>query len=216
MLRLRQEIAHPSGVRLTLRKRDCQNSMALVEIFNCLWVAGWKQRDYPVLYNGFHIGDQIVSVGGVNVRTAAEFTKQVKQKSEHLHVEIIIRRLPLAQVFHLRKDIEGQPWGLILGSGPNSNALGPCDVREIVPGSPAAQHGMQAKVRSIDGQTLVPWSITEINGRPINLFAKDGEAGDRLQAVGRDISVLVQPADFVQKLRKQLKNVRGYKDFLMN
>ncbi len=28
---------------------------------------------------------------------------------------------------------------------------------------------------------LVPWALTEINGRPLNLFAKDGEANDRLQ-----------------------------------
>jgi hypothetical protein len=41
-----------------LRKRDCQGSLALVEFFGCLWVAGWRQRDYPVLYNAFHIGDQ--------------------------------------------------------------------------------------------------------------------------------------------------------------
>ena len=56
VFRLRQEIAHPAGVRLTLRKRDCQNSLALVEIFGCLWIAGWKQREYPILFNAFHIG----------------------------------------------------------------------------------------------------------------------------------------------------------------
>ena len=110
--RLRQEIAHPAGVRLTLRKRDCQGSLALVEFFGCLWVAGWRQRDYPVLYNAFHIGDQILSVSGVPVRTGSEFNKLVKQKSlsstatssnttpgpEVIHVEIVIRRLPFAQV----------------------------------------------------------------------------------------------------------------------
>ena len=57
VFRLRQEIAHPAGVRLTLRKRDCQNSLALVEIFGCLWIAGWKQREYPILFNAFHIGN---------------------------------------------------------------------------------------------------------------------------------------------------------------
>ena len=58
VFRLRQEIAHPAGVRLTLRKRDCQNSLALVEIFGCLWIAGWKQREYPILFNAFHIGNE--------------------------------------------------------------------------------------------------------------------------------------------------------------
>ena len=101
VLRLRQEVAHPSGVRLMLRRRDCHNSLALVEIFGCLWVAGWKQREYPVLYNAFHIGDQIVTAGGSPVRTQAEFraaTKQGSDPSTPLHVEIIIRRMPFAQV----------------------------------------------------------------------------------------------------------------------
>lgn len=78
--RLRQEIAHPAGVRLTLRKRDCQNSLALVEIFGCLWIAGWKQREYPILFNAFHIGDQILSVAGQPVRTSSDFNKLVKSK----------------------------------------------------------------------------------------------------------------------------------------
>ena len=81
--RLRQEVAHPAGVRLTLRKRDCQNSLALVEIFGCLWVAGWKQRDFPILFNAFHVGDQILSVAGQPVRTASDFNKLVKSKTSN-------------------------------------------------------------------------------------------------------------------------------------
>ena len=83
LFRLRQEIAHPAGVRLTLRKRDCQNSLALVEIFGCLWVAGWKQRDYPILFNAFHVGDQILSVAGQPVRNASDFNKLVKSKTSN-------------------------------------------------------------------------------------------------------------------------------------
>ena len=82
-IRLRQEIAHPAGVRLTLRKRDCQNSLALVDIFGCLWVAGWKQRDFPILFNAFHVGDQILSVAGQPVRTASDFNKLVKSKTSN-------------------------------------------------------------------------------------------------------------------------------------
>lgn len=211
-----------------LRKRDCQGSLALVEFFGCLWVAGWRQRDYPVLYNAFHIGDQILSVAGVPVRTANEFNKLVKTKNianisasaanistssaaagaEVLHVEIVIRRLPFAQVFHLKRDVEGQPLGIVT----HGNTA---EVREIVPTSPAAQHGMTPKIRSFDGQTLVPWVLTEINGRPLNLFSKDGEAGDRLQALGRDVSVLLQPADIISKLKKQLKSHKNYKEYLL-
>ncbi len=69
VLRLRQEIAHPSGVRLVLRRRDLHNSLALVELFGCVWVAGWKQREYPVLYNAFHVGDQVIEGGVLDLST---------------------------------------------------------------------------------------------------------------------------------------------------
>ena len=78
---------------------------------------------------------------------------------------------------------------------------------------------MSAKVRSLDGQSVVPLVITEINARPLNLFFKDGETWERLSGISRDpsrdISVLLQPADIVAKLKKQLKSLRGYKDFLL-
>ena len=56
---LRQEISHPAGVRLQLRKKHVQTSLALGDLFGCVWVLGWKQREYPVLYNAFHMGDQV-------------------------------------------------------------------------------------------------------------------------------------------------------------
>jgi len=209
VMRLRQEVAHPAGVRLQLRKKDCLHSLALVDLFGCVWVAGWKQREYPVLFNAFHIGDQILSVSGVLIRSTSEFSKLVKSKTNELHVEIIIRRVPFAQVFHLKRDIEGQSLGILT----NSTSA---EVKEIIPGSVAAQAGVNSKIRSFDGQTLVPLILTEINGRPVSLLAKDGEAYERLQATGRDISVMLQPADIVGKLKKQLKSVRGYKEYLLS
>lgn len=150
-------------------------------------------------------------MAGQPIRTASDFNKLVKSKPEKdvPHVEIIVRRLPFAQVFYLKREVDGQPLGLVL----NGNTS---EVREIVPGSPAAIHGMSARVRSLDGQTLVAWHITEVNGRALNWLAKDGEASNRLQALGRDVSVLIQPTDFVAKLKKQLKAHKNYKDYLLN
>ena len=37
----------------------------------------------------------------------------------------------------------------------------------------------------------------------------------RLLAVGRDISIVVQPSDFILELKRQLKKLRGYKDYLV-
>ena len=41
------------------------------------------------------------------------------------------------------------------------------------------------------------------------------EIADRLNAVGRDISILIQPADLVKQLKKQLKTIKGYKDYIV-
>jgi len=208
VVRLRQELAHPAGVRLILRKKDVQTSLALVDMFGCVWVAGLKQRDYPVLFNAFHLGDQILSVSGVIVRNSSEFTKLVKLKSNDLHTEIIIRRFPFSQIYLLKTEIEGQSLGIVL----NNNST---EVKDIVPGSIAAAAGVSAKVRSIDGQTAVPLVITELNGRPLSLFAKEGECWERLQNCGREVSIILQPADIINRLRKLLKSVRSYKDFII-
>ena len=78
--------------------------------------------------------------------------------------------------------MDGQLLGIALQAGSSSCA----ELKEITPGSPAALTGMTAKIRSFnDSSVLVPWCITEINGRPLNMFAKEGEAMERLQALGR-------------------------------
>lgn len=63
--------------------------------------------------------------------------------------------------------------------------------------------------------SLTFWVLTEINGRPLNLFFKESEVKDRLNAVGRDISILVQPLDLITKFKKQLKSMRGHKDYIV-
>lgn len=210
-------------------------------MFGCVWVAGWKHREFPVLYNAFHVGDQILTVAGNAIKTVSEFNKLVKRPAvpavaqstanlnatapsgaaagadESPRVEVIVRRLPFAQVFHLKREMDSQqPLGIVLN---NSTA----EVKEIVPGSPAGLVGMTSKIRSFnDSSVLVPWCVTEVNGRPLNLFAKEGEIVERLQAratgrdTARDISVTLQPADIVAKIRKNLKSsVKNYKEFLV-
>lgn len=75
VMELRKEMMHPSGVRIQLRRKDCIGSIALVDAFGAIWITGWKQKEYPMLYNALHIGDQLVSVGGVNVNAAADANK---------------------------------------------------------------------------------------------------------------------------------------------
>lgn len=78
VMQLRREIMHPGGVRLNLRRKDCVGSIAWVDAFGGVWIAGWKQKEHPVLYNALHIGDQLLSIAGVSISTAAEANKIIR------------------------------------------------------------------------------------------------------------------------------------------
>lgn len=207
VLQLRREILHPGGVRLQLRRKDCIGSIALVDVFNSVWIAGWKQKDHPMLYNALHIGDRLVSVGGVAATSSSDVNKLLRLSSSS-YIELIVRRVPCGRVFAIRRDMDGQCLGLIRESNTAT-------VVDIIPNGLAARHGLPIKANSCDGLSLTFWVLTEINGRPLNLFFKDNEIQDRLNAVGRDISILVQPLDLISKMKKQLKSMRGYKDFIV-
>ncbi|XP_017031201.1 uncharacterized protein [Drosophila kikkawai] len=207
VMQLRREIIHPGGVRLNLRRKDCVGSIAWVDAFGGVWIAGWKQKEHPVLYNALHIGDQLLSIAGVSISSAVEANKIIRN-SNTLFVEVLLRRIPFGRAYAIRRDREGQCLGLIRDGNTST-------IVDVVPNSLAARHGLPPKAQSCDGSSLTFWILTEINGRPLNLFFKDLEIRDRLNSVGRDISILVQPSDLIAKLKKQLKSLRGYKDYLV-
>ena len=86
---------------------------------------------------------------------------------------------------------------------------------QVLPDGLAASHGLPARSGSADGLSLCNWYITEVNSRAVSLFSKGDELGSRLAAVGRDISLVVQPADLVKLLKRQLKAIRGYKQYVV-
>lgn len=138
-------------------------------------------------------------------------------------IEFIVRRLPFGRVFHLRRETDGQSLGIATEPG------GGAEIREVAPAGLAAQQGVPASAANplancaaaptsgaaSASASTCSWTLTEINGRPLNLCSKEGEARDRLNAVGKAVSILIQPTEFVKVLRKQLKNQRGYKDYLL-
>ena len=120
-----------------------------------------------------------------------------------------MRRVPFGRVFLLRRDVEGQNLGIVTEG--NS-----AEIREVVAGGIAAQLGVPPMATNpLGGSSTCTWTMTEINGRPLNLCSKEAEARHRLNAVGKAITILIQPTEFVKMLKKQLKNVRGYKDYLL-
>lgn len=200
------EIAHRGGVRLLLRKKDSINAIALVECFGAVWVAGWKQKEHPLLHNTFHIGDKILTISGRAVLTVQEAQKSIKQQA--LVVEFVVQRLPHGRPMAIRRDYDNQDLGL-LREGKSA------EIKEVPSEGLAARHGLPAKSPTVDGNSLCNWMLTEVNGRPLNLFFRENEVHERLNAVGRDISILVQPSQLVYSIKKQLKALRNYKDFIV-
>lgn len=207
VLQLQREISHPGGVRLRLRHKDCHSSIAFTDYLGAAWVAGWKQKEKPLLHNSFHIGDRIMSVGGLQVSSSQEAHRAIKQMSPPF-IEFVVARVPMGKVFAIKRDQDGQDLGLIRE---NNTA----EIREVVGDGLAARHGLPLQAISSCGSNLCNWVLTEVNGRPLNLFFKDGEIQDRLNAVGKDISILVQPLDLIKVLKKQLKSMRSYKDYIV-
>ncbi|RWS29394.1 hypothetical protein B4U80_07903 [Leptotrombidium deliense] len=208
VLKLQTEISHKDGVRVMIRKKDSYESIALVNCFGAVFVAGWKQKQYPQLHNTFHIGDSVISICGQKVSSANEAYKMMKQQS--LVIEIVLQRVPLGKVFIMKREFDSQELGITR----NGNSA---EVIDVVPDSLADKCGLGPKATPIDPKngTECNWIITEINNRPLNLFFKGNEVRDRLNAVGKDISLLVQPVDLIKALKKELKTFKNHKDYVV-
>jgi len=187
-----------------VRKKDCHNSIALVDISGNVWIAGWKQKEFPFLHNTFHIGDQLLSINGDPVSNSSQAYRLIKQNS--LIIELIVKRVPNGKVLCIRRKTDGQDLGFIR----NKNTA---EILDVITGGLADRAGLT--LRSYSGDHECNWCLTEINNRPLNLFFKNNEIQDRLNAVGKEISILVQPIVFVKRLKKQLKLFRNYKDYIV-
>ncbi|XP_067618266.1 mucin-2 isoform X2 [Eurosta solidaginis] len=138
VMQLRREIMHPGGVRLQLRRKDCVGSIAWVDAFGAVWVAGWKQKEHPMLYNALHIGDQLLSIAGTNITCANEANKIIRN-SNTLFVEMLVRRIPFGRGYAIRREREGQCLGLIRDGNTAT-------IVDVVPNSLAARHGLPPKL----------------------------------------------------------------------
>lgn len=201
VFQLRQEINNE--IRFKLRKKDAVDAVAFVSFREQLWIAGFKAN--PQLYV-FHVGDQLLAINNIaNIKSNADAQKYIKMCGG-LFVEITIRRLPLAEVFVLKRDFENQCLGLIR----DGNSL-----LEIIPNSIANKSGIPARP-SIEDDSIF-WIITEINFRPLSLIShkKYDETDLLLNSVGLETSLLLQPSDFVAKIKKDLKAMKNYRDYTL-
>lgn len=197
---LAQEIN--TEIRFKLRKKDCVDSIAIVSAFNSIWIAGFKPN--PLLYC-LHVGDQLLAINNIVIKSPSDAQKFIKMCSG-LFVEITIRRLPLAGIFLIRREFEGQCLGIIRdGSSPA--------IVEVIPNSISSHIPPRPISRDEDST----WIITQINFRNLSLIChkKYDETELLLNSSGLEMSLLLQPSDFVAKIKKELKAMRNYRDYTL-
>jgi hypothetical protein len=220
VLQLRQEIN--TEIRFKLRKKDCVDAIAFASYKDVLYIAGFKPN--AQLYV-FHFGDQLVAVNNItNIKSAADAQKFIKMCAG-LYVEITINRLPFAGIYMIKRDFENQCLGLIR-DGPSLLDIIPNSIasRSGIPNKPPNQLNQQQNQlndedNDSDDSDAIFWIITEINFRPLSLIANKKYDETELllnNAVGSlESSLLLQPSDFVEKLKKELKAMKNYRDYTL-
>lgn len=202
---LQQEQRHPS-INVTIN-RPTGTKIALVDCFEKVWVAGWDMKTCPRLNDKIHIGDQLLKINDKRVKNSADAQKMYKSAEDS--VILTVQRLPYAQVIAIHRQETKQPIGIQRDGGTSK-------IVYVDPNGLAAKHGLQQRARSVlVGSEFCYWCLTEINSRPLDLSFKGNEIEHLLNAVGKDISIVVQPEDFMKELKKQLKKLKNYKELLM-
>lgn len=197
---LAQEINN--DIRFKLRKKDCVDSIAFVTAFGNIWIAGFRPN--PLLYC-LHVGDQLLAINNIVTKSPSDAQKYIKMCSG-LFVEVTIRRLPLAGIFLVRREFEGQCLGIIRdGQTPAIVEIIPNSVSSHIPPRPISQ----------DEDST--WIITQINFRNLSLIChkKYDETELLLNSSGLEMSLLLQPSAFIAKMKKELKAMKNYRDYLL-
>ncbi|GFO50451.1 syntenin-2 [Plakobranchus ocellatus] len=201
---LQSEISMPS-LTLTLTQKS-GHGLALVDWNGLPCIVGWNQRDFPSLHGKLHIGDQLISVNGVKV-SSVDIAQKLLRGATSPKITVMLHRMPFAKVFAIRRDAEGQSLGIKREGGTG-------EIVYVDPNGLAAQHGLSPYATGVVSELRCNWFITEINNRPVSLFYKENEIEHRLCAVGREISIVVQPSDFIHEIRRQFKKFKNYKSFI--
>lgn len=172
---------------------------------------GWRQQAYPHLADRFHIGDRIVEVDGRPMASVKCLQSCLRGCSDN--VQLTLQRLPFAKVICIKRDFDRQHLGIVC------DPSRPTVVTNVLDNSLAERAGLNYRCTLYHDQSfdepVQKWIITEINNRPLNLFVKGDEIEQRLQAMGKEISIVFQPFFFIDKCLKKLKKVKDYKHHIL-
>ena len=135
---------------------------------------------------------------------------------------LFYQRIPYGKPVMIKRSREGESLGMIREGNT-------AEIRQIERGGLAEEAGLSTltpdpiaaaaasggSASSAISSSVCTWTITEINARHLNLFFKDQEIRDRLNAVGREISMVLHPTDFIKALKRGLKKISKHQDYIV-
>ncbi|XP_077992635.1 uncharacterized protein LOC144446687 [Glandiceps talaboti] len=205
--KLQEEINQKDGLTKRLPKEHLVNrSVALVEIVNKVWVAGWKSS-IPTLPELFHLGDQILAINGQTVTSVMDTYTKIEQARTAV-IEVKFRRVPLGQLYFMDRRIPEESWGIVV-KGISGGITVHSEIDQVLIGGLAFDCGLKPKVQSIF-RRLSSWAITEINFTTVSLFAGANKVRKDLNTGELDIILLVQPCDFIKEVKRQLQETKNW------
>ncbi|KRX20081.1 Golgin subfamily A member 4 [Trichinella nelsoni] len=210
-LQLNSEIHSEHPIKFTLSLENILR-IAFVNISGFLWISGWQEIQGLVNLRTFvHIGDRLMAIDGRPLDSESQLEECIKRNLDtSRQCEILLKRMPMAKVFLFKRFCDGEDVGLVLKNGKN-------EIVNVAQDSASWRAGFRAKTESkLHPHLETTWYITEINGRPINMFLKNGECKQRLSAIGREISVVVQRTDFIKAVKHHMTLKKHYRDFILN
>jgi len=95
-------------------------------------VAGWNQKERPLLQNIFHLGDKVLSVNGETFATAQKLNKMVKRADSETKFEIIVRRMPFGKAYFVHRNVDNEDIGIQFSKG-STEVSSICEAYQMTP-----------------------------------------------------------------------------------
>nr|XP_026490680.1 flocculation protein FLO11 [Vanessa tameamea] len=178
---LRAEQRRGACVATAVLTRDAP---LLCEYERQVWVARWGGASGGARVCG-RAGDRVAALGGVPAHSLAHARGLLKHARGR--VDLLFHRVPLAKIYLINKR-EDESLGIKLDEE--------CCIVSVEPQSAAGRAGLPPRGR---------WALTEVNNRPIDIVKGGDEEMNRLASHGTEVSLLIQPAALVKKMRAAIK-----------
>ncbi|XP_022096624.1 uncharacterized protein LOC110982494 [Acanthaster planci] len=201
---LRWEMSHKDGFPIVLKKTDLQDALGLVRIADFVWIAGWKAGKSEVA-NKLHVGDQLRQVNE-QIVVDPSVSNSLFATSAVDEILLVIKRLPHAKVRNLHRSSVDESWGLEVEGN---------RVLNVSKSGPAAEAKLTTRAQGAFSERLCDWIITEINGEPVSLLSKKDQVKVRMDSAGLQMTLVIQPDDFIKKLNSELQKVRFAHEYFL-